>query len=86
MTNKTISLAETTENALLWTPEDALKDVLQRLGPDGDLKDVNKIFIIRLSERNGGYDVGFTQAGMRMSECLALCEIVKSMIKKEMGY
>ena len=46
----------------------------------------NKAVIIYLDDRDGSYHTGFAQAGLKMSECVALCEIGKDRFKKEIFY
>lgn len=45
---------------------------------------VRKGIVIFLNEDEGHYDSHFYQAGMKMSECLALVEVVKEKILNEM--
>ena len=53
---------------------------------DGELKNHKKVLILALNEDNGSYDVAFRQAGMNMSECISLCEVIKPLFLEEMGY
>jgi hypothetical protein len=46
----------------------------------------NKAIILYLSDSGGNYTVRWSQAGMKMSECISLCEIGKDRFKEEMGY
>lgn len=84
MDEKVILLASRSEDSRLWTPaqmlEDALADVMSGERPH------NKALILFLSDRDGKYDVGFSQANMSMSECIALCEIAKTIFKEQMRF
>jgi len=46
----------------------------------------DKAVLIKLNNKNGDYNVGFSQSGLSMSECIALVEVVKELFKEEMGY
>lgn len=76
-----ISMAERAQSGTRWSVEDMLKDLIadkERLG------DYNKAVVLLLNDQ-GQYTTGFNQAGLRMSECVALCEIGKDLFKEEMG-
>lgn len=45
-----------------------------------------KGFLILLNDDDGQYLVGYRNAGLKMSEALALVEAVKTMILADMGY
>jgi hypothetical protein len=46
----------------------------------------DKAIVLYLSENNGNYTIRWSQAGMKMSECISLCELGKDRFKEEMGY
>jgi hypothetical protein len=46
----------------------------------------NKAVILYLDDTKEEYHTGFAQAGMKMSECVALCSISESRFEKEMNY
>lgn len=72
-------------DATMITPEQCLKDVLNNdLGKRGAFKHAKKIVVIALDESDGGYYMGFDQAGMSMSEVVALCECFKKFIITDM--
>lgn len=48
--------------------------------------DPDKAIVLFLSSKDGQYRVTWSQANMKMSECITLCEIGKDMFKGEMGY
>ena len=84
--DKVLSLAKAANNGQVRSPEDALKDALNDIGKNGAFKNGKKILILALDEDAEQYAVSFIQAGMKMSECLALCEIAKTVFLEEMGY
>jgi hypothetical protein len=63
-----------------------LEDELERW-KDPEWKDEQrpKALILYLDDE-GQYDVGWSQANMKMSECALLCDIANGMFKKEMNY
>ncbi len=82
--NDTISFAEKTNSGTAWTPEQMLLDSLRRVQSGGDCHKVKKAMVIFLDDNDGAYNTGFQQAGMRMSECVALCEVAKIKYLREM--
>jgi len=76
-----ISLAERQGDGTLWSIEQMLRDLVddkERLGK------YNKAIVLLLND-DGQYFVSFSQAGMKMSECVLLCEMGKDLFKEEMG-
>ena len=61
-----------------------LEDELEEL-PERELNP-NKALVLYLNDTNGQYGINWSQGGMRMSECLALCDIAKGLFKREMEY
>ena len=82
--NKIAYISDKTHNSDHWTVQQMLDDSLE----DETILDgtFDKGLFIMLDAKNDNYVVGFRQAGMSMSECLALVEVVKTMFLKEMGY
>ena len=78
------SMADKSNNAMLTSPENVLKDALKEV-QSGKLKDSKKLIVLALDDSDC-YDVRFMQAGMKMSECVALCEVAKTMFLTEMEY
>lgn len=68
----------------LWSVKDMLQDAIS----DPQIIDgtFNKALLIKLDDKNNAYTVGFSQSEMSMSQCLALIEVVRSVILNEMGY
>lgn len=87
-TENVTSLAKFKCDGTLQTPEDALRDALNDVGNRGALEKGKKILILSLYEGEDGndYDMSFHQAGMKMSECLALAELSKKLFSELMGY
>ena len=81
-----INLGEHAGSAIMMTPEQTLERALSNVGKKGSLKDGQKCIVLALDDTSGEYSVNFYQAGMKMSECVSLCEIAESIFKKEMGY
>ena len=84
--DKVISLSERTNNAAFESVEGALQDAINCIGKKGSFISGKKILILALDDSDDQYQVSFIQAGMKMSECIALCEVSKTIFKNEMGY
>ena len=84
--DKVVSMAEKMDDARLWTPKQALEDALNDIGVRGAFENGKKILIIALDESDGQYETNYIQAGMSSSECVALCEIAKTIFLREMNY
>ena len=79
-------MAEKKQDGTLQTPRQALEAALADIGVKGEAINGKKLAIIALNDKDDAYHVSFYQAGMSMSECVALCEVAKSLFKKEMGH
>lgn len=90
MIKNTEYMAIIKENGLLWTPKDALTDVLNNnIGKTGAFKKGKKILIIGLDDTNNkelNYDISFVQAGMHITEMISLIDIFKTILIKDMGF
>jgi len=80
------NLSDKTKNSKHWSAVQALEQAMHDHMTDGPMEDAKKVLILSLTEIDGQYKVNFTQAGMKMSECVALTEVSKSMILEHMGY
>lgn len=80
MTKNIISLAEKTSSGTMWSIKDMLVDLVE---DEARLLKYNKAVILLLND-DDQYTTGFNQAGMRMSDCVMLCEMSKDMFKNEM--
>jgi hypothetical protein len=82
-------LSEFTNSASHLSPVQACEDAIRELNErqrGAFNADCKKLLILSLDERDGQYKVSFIQAGMKMSECVALCEIAKNIFKEQMNY
>ena len=88
MKDKIVKLADRSNSATLWSPKDALEDALSTIESEvpNAFTEGNKILIIALDDSNEQYKITWIQAGMKHSECMALCEIAKSEFKSSMNY
>ena len=86
MTDKVESMAKYTSDATFQTPLQALEDAVNDIGKHGSFKNGKKLLILALDDTSGEYKISFIQAGMKMSECLTLCDISKTLFLEEMGY
>jgi hypothetical protein len=85
MSNDIINLANKTNDGTKQSPEQALSTALDDLGKYGAFEKGKKLLILALDDTDG-YSVSFIQAGMKMSECLTLCEVAKTLFLSEMEY
>lgn len=80
------SLSKRTGDARFRSPEECLKDCLNYIGKHGAFTNGKKILVIALDDTTGGYEVSWTQAGMKMNECLSLCDVAKQLFLHAMEY
>ena len=71
-------------NGKMTSPINCLKDVIKCI-EDGDISP-NKILVITLNSKDDTYATSWHQAGMKMSDCLALIEVAKVRFLQEMEY
>lgn len=86
MSDKIISMADKANDATFQSPKQALEDALNDTGKEGALKKGKKVLILAIDDTDGCYDISWYQAGMKMSECLTLCEVSKAKFLEEIGY
>ena len=79
-------LGQKTGDAGMTSPRMALKDAMDSLGEAGAFRDGKKLLVLGLDDTSENFAVSFIQAGMTMSQCVALCEVAKSIFLKEMNY
>jgi hypothetical protein len=77
-------LGDFTNNGKMLSHMDSLKSAIKDI--ENKNMSPDKILILSLDNKNGDYNISFHQAGMTMSECLALCDVAKSIMLSEMGY
>ena len=83
---KVTNMGKHSNNGALSSVESVLKDAIDKIGKKGAFIGGKKILILCLDDTDDQYQVSFIQAGMAMSECIALCEVGKSICKNDMGY
>lgn len=82
-----ISLAERTDSAAFATIEQTLESALQDVRDErGAFAKGRKCLVIALDDNDGQYRINFVNGGMKMSECVALCEAMKIVALTEMNY
>jgi hypothetical protein len=81
--DRVINMAEKMQDSRLWTPEQVLDDVKKEIA-SGEIK-AKMLMVIYLDEDDDHYSPGFTQAGMRVSQIVSLCEAVKTLALQQMG-
>lgn len=86
MNDKVISLANKTGNGTMQSPQQALEEAMRCIGKEGAFEEGKKVLIIALDDTTGSYRTNWIQAGMKMSECLTLCEVAKVTFLEEMNY
>jgi len=80
-----INLSKITGDAGMQSPKQALEDAISEIGQRGAFMNGKKLLILGLDD-DGGFQVSFIQAGMKMSECVSLCEVAKTIFLSEMNY
>ena len=81
-----IGLGAHTNDSTFVSPEMALNDALGDIGKRGAFEKGKKLLILALDDTDGCYSISFTQAGMKSSEMVALCEIAKTIFLEQLGY
>lgn len=85
--DKVVLLGNAINDGRRVTPRQALEDALKDLDdPDCDFAKGDKLLVISLDTTNDNYNVRWIQAGMNMSECIALTEIAKVTFLQQMEY
>ncbi len=86
MTGNIIRLGDKTGNAEMQDPVELLKDAIKEYEEGGYFEGREKLLILSLDDKEGEYSVSFMQAGMKMSQCVSLCEVSKAIFLKKMNY
>lgn len=84
--DKVVRLGDVAHNGAMLSPKDTLEDAINDIGNNGALEKGKKLVIIALDDTDGCYNVTWYQCGMKMSECLTLCEVAKMRFFGKMGY
>ncbi len=77
MSDKIIEFTHYSNNSKSWTPKQMLEEAIKRVSPGGDREDVKKAIVIYLDD-NKVYRTDYNQAGMKVSEVVALLQTVLS--------
>lgn len=83
---KVVELGKATNNGKVRSPESVLLDALEFVRDKEGAFSGSKILIIALDTDNDNYLTSWIQAGMKMSECLALCEVAKTVFLTNLNY
>jgi hypothetical protein len=88
MDDKVTKLADKSNNGFMSTPEDVLNDAIKEYqdAKRGAFEKGKKVLVLALDDTDGNFSVNFIQAGMTMSQCIALCEVAKAIFLTEMEY
>mgnify|MGYP005803625425 CR=1 FL=1 len=79
-----MQIAERSRDSFMVNPEVMLRDVLADL-ESGKLR-TKKLLLIVIDDTDGNYVVGFRSSQLKCSEILAAADILKSMMRRLMGY
>ena len=82
---KIISLAEVADSGMHRSPETMLVEALEEVR-NGSRSNRKKMLVLTVDEENDSYIINWMQAGMKMSQCLTLCEVSKMRFLTDMGY
>ena len=83
--NNIISLSIAADSGMHRSPETMLLEALEAVR-SGSWSNRKKMLVLTVDEENESYIVNWMQAGMKMSQCLTLCEVSKMKFLVEMGY
>lgn len=72
-------LSDKVSDSSLWGPREVLEDAISVCHK------YKKALVVLLDDSDANYDRSWRQSGFKMSELIALCEILKSEFKSEMG-
>ena len=86
MSENVISLSESCNDGTLQTPKQCLQSAAKTMSQGGELESVSRAMVLALDDTNNQYRVSWFQAGMNMSQCLALLEVAKMQILHEMNF
>lgn len=67
-----------------WKAREALHKILNN--KDYPIDQCDKVLVLQLYDKDDQYDIKFANVGMKMSECISLCELSKTLFKNDMGY
>ena len=82
---KVIRLADAANSGTHRSPENMLEEALKEVR-EGQWAARKRMLVITVDEEDDSYVVNWMQAGMKMSQCVALCEVAKVKFLTEMNY
>ncbi len=83
---KVIKLASRSDSSFHWTPGELLEHSLEELKPGAVWDGRKKMLILCLDDLDRQYSVSYRMAGMNYSQAIAMMEVVKASMLREMGY
>lgn len=86
MSDDVVSLGKFTGDAKFMSPEQTLRNALADIGKEGALKKGTKLIVLAVDDFNSTYNINFYQSGMKMSECVTLCELGKMRFLEQMDF
>lgn len=84
--NNVSSMSAFANDATLCSPEQVLEEALQAVREKRGSFAGKKLLVLALDDGDERWDIAFKQAGMSMSECIALVEGSKILFFTQMGY
>lgn len=81
---KIVHMGVRKHDAMMLTPKTTLELSAKDLEKGGDWENCKKIMVIYLEDTEEGFDVGWRQCGMKMSECLALLKVAELKVLYQM--
>ena len=85
MSDKVSNISKKSGDGTMQSPVMCLEEAIKDFGEDGVLSEYKKVLVLALND-DDQYSVRFLQAGMRMSQCVTLCEVAKTVFLTEMEY
>ena len=80
-----VHISKFSNNGELRGPKELLEDALAKVN-DGVFDGMSKMIVLTVDESDDQYKVYWMQSGMKMSECITLCEIAKIDLLQKMNY
>lgn len=81
-----IKLIDVTEQTKHWGPADLLEYYARLIRDDGLPIRPNKAMVIFLDDTDNKYEVRYCSAQQKLSECIAVMEVAKTIMMKKMGH
>ena len=77
-------LSNASKDGTRWTVDQMLDSVSNEMKKKEDKP--TKALLVLLDDNDDRYDVSLRQAGLTMSQAIAMTDVAMSMMRKEMGY